>query len=51
MDKALQDFNPFDYMETQKDIQLFLDECLSDDDPNTFIEALRLYNLLSKPLN
>lgn len=29
-------------METQADIQLFLEDCLSDDDPNTFIEALGL---------
>lgn len=42
MDKPLKDFNPFDYMETQADIQLFLEDCLSDDDPNTFIEALGL---------
>jgi DNA-binding phage protein len=27
-------------METQEDIQRFLEECLSDDDPNTFIESL-----------
>ncbi|SUA61442.1 Predicted transcriptional regulator [Oligella urethralis] len=40
MSEKLKDFNPFDYMETQEDIQLFLEECLSDDDPNTFIEAL-----------
>ncbi|NLO71646.1 MAG: putative addiction module antidote protein [Porphyromonadaceae bacterium] len=42
MSEKLKDFNPFDYMETQEDIQLFLEECLSDDDPNTFIEALGL---------
>lgn len=40
MSEKLKDFNPFDYIETQEDIQLFLEECLSDDDPNTFIEAL-----------
>lgn len=42
MSDKLKDFNPFDYMETQEDIQLFLEECLSDDDPNTFVEALGL---------
>ncbi|NLJ52433.1 MAG: putative addiction module antidote protein [Alcaligenaceae bacterium] len=42
MNKQLKDFNPFDYMETQEEIQLFLEECLSDDDPNTFVEALGL---------
>lgn len=42
MNKQLKDFNPFDYMETQEDIQRFLEECLSDDDPDTFIEALGL---------
>ena len=36
------DFNPFDYMETQQEINTFLEECLADDDPNTFIEALGL---------
>lgn len=33
-------FNPFDYMETQEEINAFLRECLDDDDPNTFISAL-----------
>lgn len=42
MSEKLKDFNPFDYMGTQEDIQLFLEECLSDDDPNTFVEALGL---------
>ena len=42
MSDKLKNFNPFDYMETQEDIQLFLEECLSDDDPNTFVEALGL---------
>ena len=42
MSDKLKDFNPFDYMEKQEDIQLFLEECLSDDDPNTFVEALGL---------
>ncbi|MCK7458461.1 addiction module antidote protein [Idiomarina aminovorans] len=34
------EFNPFDYMETQDEVETFLQECLADDDPNTFIEAL-----------
>ncbi len=29
-------------METQQEINTFLEECLADDDPNTFIEALGL---------
>lgn len=32
--------NPFDYLETQADINAFLQDCLEDDDPNTFISAL-----------
>tara|TARA_R110001606_G_scaffold390602_1_gene557712 strand:+ start:72 stop:356 length:285 start_codon:yes stop_codon:yes gene_type:complete len=36
------DFNPFDYIETQEEVQAFLQECLADDDPNSFIEALGL---------
>lgn len=38
----LSEFNPFDYMETQAEIEAFLNECLVDEDPNTFIEALGL---------
>ena len=34
------DFNPFDYMETQQEINTFLEECLADDDPNTFMKHL-----------
>ena len=34
------EFNPFDYMETQEEINTFLLECLNDEDPNTFVTAL-----------
>ncbi|WP_299011768.1 addiction module antidote protein [uncultured Shewanella sp.] len=33
-------FNPFDYMETQQEINDFLRECLDDDDPSVFVSAL-----------
>lgn len=33
-------FNPFDYMETQEEINDFLRECLEDDDPAVFVSAL-----------
>ncbi|WP_435236381.1 addiction module antidote protein [Psychromonas sp. PT13] len=33
-------FNPFDYMDTQDEINDFLRECLEDDDPNVFVSAL-----------
>lgn len=33
-------FNPFDYMETQEEINEFLRECLEDDDPSVFVSAL-----------
>ena len=33
-------FNPFDYMDTQDEINEFLRECLEDDDPNVFVSAL-----------
>ncbi|TMN96877.1 addiction module antidote protein [Pseudoalteromonas sp. S558] len=42
MTLQISDFNPFDYMETQQEINTFLEDCLADDDPNTFIEALGL---------
>lgn len=34
-------FNPFDYMDTQDEINDFLCECLEDNDPNVFVSALR----------
>ncbi len=40
MSKSTTPFNPFDYMETQEEINAFLRECLEDDDPNVFITAL-----------
>ena len=33
-------FNPFDYMDSQDEINAFLRECLGDDDPNVFVSAL-----------
>lgn len=31
-------FNPFDYMDTQDEINYFLRECLEDDAPNVFFQ-------------
>ena len=33
-------FNPFDYLETQDEMNEFLRECSEDDDPNVFVSAL-----------
>ena len=33
-------FNPFDYMDSQDEINDFLRECLEDEDPNLFVPAL-----------
>ena len=33
-------FNPFDYMDTQEEINAYLLECLNDEDPQVFINAL-----------
>ena len=33
-------FNPFNYITDEAEIQAFLNECLHDDDPQTFINAL-----------
>ena len=33
-------FNPFDYMETQEEINEFLIDCFNDDDPKVFISVL-----------
>jgi len=33
-------FNPFDYMETQAEIDAYLLECFNDDNPQLFINAL-----------
>jgi probable addiction module antidote protein len=40
MTKQTSPFNPFDYMETQDEINEFLKECLEDDDPSVFVSAL-----------
>lgn len=33
-------FNPFDYMETQAEIDAYMLECFNDDNPNLFVNAL-----------
>ncbi len=33
-------FNPFDYFETQVEINAYLVACFQDDDPNVFVSAL-----------
>ncbi|PIQ03613.1 MAG: putative addiction module antidote protein [Piscirickettsiaceae bacterium CG_4_9_14_0_2_um_filter_44_546] len=33
-------FNPFDYFETQAEINAYLVECFNDDDPALFVSAL-----------
>ncbi len=33
-------YNPFDFIDTQEEINKFLTECLNDEDPQVFIEAL-----------
>ena len=33
-------YNPFDYFETQADINNFLRDCFNDEDPRVFAEAL-----------
>ncbi len=35
-----QPFNPFDYMETQEEINAYLQECFNDEDPQVFVNAL-----------
>lgn len=40
MVEAVRNFNPFDYIESQTEINEFLQECLEDDDPNVFVSAL-----------
>lgn len=35
-----QAFNPFDYMETQEEINAYLLECFNDEDPQVFVNAL-----------
>jgi probable addiction module antidote protein len=40
MNNKTSPFNPFDYMESQEEINDFLRECLEDDDPAVFVSAL-----------
>ena len=35
-----QAFNPFDYLETQEEIDAYLQACFDDEDPRVFINAL-----------
>ena len=34
------DYNPFDYIKSDKEAQAFLLECYQDDDPTSFVTAL-----------
>ncbi len=40
MAEKLTEFNPFEFMDTQEEINEFLMECYQDEDPNTFVTAL-----------
>lgn len=40
MKVTTREFNPFDYMETQAEIIEYLQECMQEDDPSIFINAL-----------
>ncbi|OUR61473.1 putative addiction module antidote protein [Colwellia sp. 39_35_sub15_T18] len=40
MSKQLTEFNPFEFMDTQEEINEFLMDCYQDEDPNTFVTAL-----------
>jgi len=40
MAEKLKSFNPFDYFETQAEINAYLEECFRDEDPNVFVSAL-----------
>lgn len=40
MTEQLTEFNPFEFMDTQEEINEFLMECYQDEDPNTFVTAL-----------
>ncbi|MCI2285484.1 putative addiction module antidote protein [Colwellia sp. MSW7] len=39
MTEKLTEFNPFEFMDTQEEINEFLMECYQDEDPNTFVTA------------
>jgi len=40
MTNKITPFNPFDYMESQDEINNFLRDCLEDEDPSVFVSAL-----------
>jgi probable addiction module antidote protein len=40
MGTAIKNFNPFEYFETQEEMNVYLAECFADDNPNVFVSAL-----------
>lgn len=40
MTEQLTEFNPFEFMDTQEEINEFLMDCYQNEDPNTFVTAL-----------
>ncbi|WP_028298984.1 addiction module antidote protein [Oceanospirillum beijerinckii] len=40
MNNEAKPFNPFDYFETQEEINAYLVECFRDEDPSLFVNAL-----------
>jgi probable addiction module antidote protein len=40
MANQLTEFNPFEFMDTQAEINEFLHDCYQDSDPSTFVTAL-----------
>jgi len=40
MSEKTHPYNPFDFMETQEEINEFLRDCFNEEDPQAFIEAL-----------
>lgn len=40
MTEQLTEFNPFEFMDTQEEINEFLMQCYKDEDPSTFVTAL-----------
>ncbi len=40
MGNSIKSFNPFEYFETQEEMNAYLAECFADDNPNVFVSAL-----------
>lgn len=40
MAEKIKPYNPFDYLETQEEVNAYLEECFRDEDPNIFVNAL-----------